>query len=185
MAIVLRPYVPADAAQLTRHLNDPRIAAWLADVPVPYASAHASQFIEAHSQTGAAYLAFAIVGERTPDVLIGGIGSRPPPDEARAALARHGHANIAISIGYWIAEKYWGQGLATQALEMALPRFAARHGGAQACAMTLVDHPASARVLQKCGFTHITQAEMPHQGDMELGDIYARDLDMASTDAGD
>lgn len=174
MAIALRPFIIDDAPQLTRHLNDPQIAAWLANVPVPYFQDHARSFIDAVSAADAENAAFAIVNESTPDTLLGGIGCRPPPQEAVDALAEKGHENISGSIGYWIAKSSWGQGAASRAVALALPLFAQTSLGQSVCAMTLIDNPASARVLEKCGFAHVTQAEMPHQGEMEMNDIYVR-----------
>lgn len=77
MAIALRPFLIEDAPQFARHLNDPQIAAWLANVPVPYFQDHARMFIEALSASEAENAAFAVINEDAPDTLLGGIGCRP------------------------------------------------------------------------------------------------------------
>lgn len=46
MAIALRPFIIDDAPQLARHLSDPKITVWLANVPVPYSQGHAREFIQ-------------------------------------------------------------------------------------------------------------------------------------------
>lgn len=52
------------------------------------------------------------------------------------------------SIGYWIGNAYWGQGVATQALTLLLNQVSLRPLHARVAAMNV----ASIRVLQKCGF---------------------------------
>jgi RimJ/RimL family protein N-acetyltransferase len=51
-------------------------------------------------------------------------------------------------VAYWIGREFWGRNLATQALTLFLAQFTERPLYAR-CAM---DHLASMRVLEKCGF---------------------------------
>jgi len=54
-------------------------------------------------------------------------------------------------VGYWIGRPYWGQGYATEALQLIVAYARSRDAhGLQA--ETFPDNPASARVLAKCGF---------------------------------
>lgn len=58
----------------------------------------------------------------------------------------------SIFLGYFLGEAYWGRGLATEAVISALNK--ARRSGVE-CVFAFVDpkNPASARVLEKCGFS--------------------------------
>jgi RimJ/RimL family protein N-acetyltransferase len=51
-------------------------------------------------------------------------------------------------VAYWIGREFWGRNLATQALTLFLEQFTERPLYAR-CA---IDHRASMRVLEKCGF---------------------------------
>ena len=52
------------------------------------------------------------------------------------------------SIGYWIGREFWGQGIATRALELLLNEVSVRPLHSRVA----VSNIASLRVLQKCGF---------------------------------
>lgn len=56
-------------------------------------------------------------------------------------------------VGYWLGKPYWGKGIATAALQAFLLLVTARPIYARAAK----DHLASLRVLEKCGFTIISQ----------------------------
>jgi RimJ/RimL family protein N-acetyltransferase len=51
-------------------------------------------------------------------------------------------------VGYWIGQEFWGQGIASRALELLLNQVTIRPLYAQAA----TGNQASLRVLQKCGF---------------------------------
>lgn len=92
---------------------------------------------------------FAIV-HREDDLVIGLCGFTGPPD-----------AEGCVEFGYSIAPTYQGRGLATEAAN-ALVEFAATHSSAQkVCAHTLAERNASTRVLEKCGFTRISETTDP------------------------
>ncbi len=58
-------------------------------------------------------------------------------------------------IGYMLAEPYWGQGLASEALTLLL--HSQRPGQDRFFATCDLDHPGSYRVLEKCGFSKIRE----------------------------
>lgn len=59
----------------------------------------------------------------------------------------------AVEIGYWLASDYWGRGIATRAVQ-AVSDFAFLHLGlVRITAAIFTGNDASARVLEKCGFT--------------------------------
>lgn len=66
-----------------------------------------------------------------------------------ASFDRFSHREIS----YWIGRAYWGQGIATQAMALWLQDVAVPDDGLFARVMK--DHPASARVLEKCGFERV------------------------------
>ena len=65
-------------------------------------------------------------------------------------------------VSYFLARDVWGRGLATELVRTALRHGFDDHGLAKICAFTRPDNPASARVLEKCGFgkrRHIPKME--------------------------
>ncbi len=66
-------------------------------------------------------------------------------------------------VGYWIGKEYWGKGVATQALSTFLEQVKAR----PLYAHVARNNVGSFRVLQKCGFTILS--EDPEEYILELG----------------
>jgi len=138
--VILRPWRDDDAETLARLADDPRVASMLRDrFPHPYSRADAESFIAfASSQATVTNFAIEATGE-----IAGGIGLEPFADVHR----------LTAEIGYWLGPRYWGRGLATASV-VALTRHAF-----DALALTRVQagvyewNPASARVLEKAGFT--------------------------------
>jgi RimJ/RimL family protein N-acetyltransferase len=60
-------------------------------------------------------------------------------------------------VGYWIGREFWGQGVATRALELLLAQVLIRPLHARVA----VANGASLRVLQKCGFTIVRYQKSP------------------------
>ncbi len=58
-------------------------------------------------------------------------------------------------VGYWIGRDFWGQGVATRALELMLVELKER----PLIAVTAVHNLGSQRVLEKCGFRRIKTGE--------------------------
>lgn len=54
-------------------------------------------------------------------------------------------------VGYWLGREFWGRGIATAALQLFLEEINER----PLFAFTAHSNPASARVLQKCGFAQV------------------------------
>jgi RimJ/RimL family protein N-acetyltransferase len=71
------------------------------------------------------------------------------------------HQNDKRLIGYWIGRHYWGQGIATTALQKFLDHDRTR----PLHAFVATQNAPSIRVLQKCGFVPIE-----HQGDPSADD---------------
>jgi RimJ/RimL family protein N-acetyltransferase len=60
-------------------------------------------------------------------------------------------------VGYWIGQKYWGRGVATRALSALLSHVPER----PLYAHVVKHNVASLRVLQKCGFTIVSESTSP------------------------
>lgn len=135
--LLLRPGFPEDAPQLARTIADAQIVRNLAKVPWPYELDDAKSHLDRMAN---ASLPHCLVYERTdgaPD-LVGACGLHELPSGG-------------VEMGYWIARKAWGRGIATEAgralLDMArMLRIETVHAG------HFVDNPASGRVLEKLGF---------------------------------
>lgn len=139
MNIVLRKYTKEDVEALARKANNPKIARYLTDgFPHPYTIEHARSFIEkfkSHNPTQV--FAIEVDGE-----LAGGIGVHPQSDIMK----------LNAELGYWIAEDFWGQGIATFAINKMVGYAFNTFDVTRIYARPFGSNKASARVLEKCGF---------------------------------
>ena len=136
--LLLRPGFPEDAPALASAIADEGIARNLANVPWPYRMRDAEAFLASPRDP---ILPSLLIFERTDGAprLVGacGLGRRP---------------SGAVELGYWIACPYWGRGYATEACT-ALVDIARTLGLGTLEGSHFLDNPASARVLEKLGFT--------------------------------
>jgi len=84
------------------------------------------------------FLAIDIGGEA-----VGGVGIHVLND------VKHRTAEI----GYWLAEPFWGRGIATDAVRALVPVAFGRYDINRLQAGIFSTNPASMRVLEKCGFS--------------------------------
>jgi RimJ/RimL family protein N-acetyltransferase len=80
-------------------------------------------------------------------------------------LERRGHVSPdtpdTYEIGYWIAEEWWGQGLASEAAAR-IVRYAFEDLGVKRLTSGHFDeNPASGKILEKCGFRVTGKGELP------------------------
>jgi ribosomal-protein-alanine N-acetyltransferase len=137
--VMIRNLRGKDAPSLARNANNPRVAANLRDrFPQPYTVKDAREWIRrirsASPETG-----FAIADG---DEVVGGIGYMPQIDVAR----------LSAEIGYWLAEPYWGKGIATRAVRAFVKHVFATTDLVRLYAYVFETNPASVRVLEKAGF---------------------------------
>jgi ribosomal-protein-alanine N-acetyltransferase len=135
----VRSWETSDAEPLSRHANNRNIWINLRDAfPHPYTKQHARDFIRSTRQrTPETLFAIAVEGEA-----IGGVGFVLHPDVER----------VSAEIGYWLAEPFWGRGIATEALS-AVTRYAIEaHGLTRVYALPFAWNVPSCRVLEKAGF---------------------------------
>jgi len=132
---ILRPYKKTDKADLVKNINDKDIARYMSVVPNPYRGKDADVFLKKalHPTKEKINLAVEIEGE-----VAGGCG-----------IHSHGHQ---AEMGYWLAKKHWGKGLATE-VARELVKFGFRKLKLKRLtAKVFIPNKASARVLEKNGF---------------------------------
>jgi len=136
----LRSWEWRDRESIVRYANNPRVARNLRDrFPHPYTDRDARNWldvvVDADPETN-----FAIVvgGEA-----VGGVGYTLQYDVDRRSA----------EIGYWLGEEFWGRGIATEALIAVTNHAFANHDLCRVFAHVFEWNPASARVLEKAGYT--------------------------------
>jgi len=139
--LILRRWKLSDAEALVRHANNRKIWLNLRDrFPYPYSEAEARSYLAQHDAHSGAIRNFAIEfqGEA-----IGAIGLEFFTDVNR----------LKAEIGYWLGESMWGRGFATLAVK-AVTAYAFATFNLRRLQATVYEwNPASARVLEKSGYT--------------------------------
>jgi RimJ/RimL family protein N-acetyltransferase len=132
-----------DRAALLEHLQAREIHDQTLTVPYPYTEADADRFLkivhETEQQQGRPVI-WAI--RDADDRLLGVLGFKGLVD---------GHGYLA-EVGYWLAKPYWGRGIMTAVLRTACACAFLDFGLGKITAHVFPSNPASARVLEKCGF---------------------------------
>ncbi len=132
--LVLRPLNDGDVPELAQLAGDWDVARMTARIPYPYSEELAREWV---ASLGADEFVRMVTLKGT---LIGAVGY---------VAEAHGSAEI----GYWIGKPWWGRGFATEAAG-ALVRHCFTAGGFKTLTCChFADNPASARVIQKLGFT--------------------------------
>ena len=133
--LFLRPAWPEDATAIYRGIGDQEVVCNLAMAPWPYRVEDAHAFLARPQEDGLPRFAITLPGQ-TGD-LVGMVGLNERED--------------GIELGYWIARKCWGRGVATEAVRGIL-EVAASMGVGRINAGHFCDNPASGKVLRKAGF---------------------------------
>lgn len=139
----LRPFRPADAADVQRMVNDRELAMMTRSIDYPYPEGAAEFWISQHQsfwEAGKAAI-FAIT-LRPDDRLVGAIGLEINSQD------------ILAELGYWIGRDYWNQGFATEASRQVVQFGFHRLGLNRIIAHHMTINPASGKVLVKAGFRH-------------------------------
>ncbi len=162
--LLLRPWRSGDEEALVKFAGERAIWMNMRDLfPHPYTRAHADGWIALNRARTGPVRHFAI---EVDGLAIGSCGFDALDDERR----------ITAEIGYWLARPYWGKGLATAALgrvtQYAFERFPLERLQAHVYDW----NPASARVLEKCGYTLEGRLRRTVIKDDRVGDalVYAR-----------
>jgi RimJ/RimL family protein N-acetyltransferase len=136
----LRPWHSADAEPLAKYANNANIARNLRDrFPHPYTLRDAKAFIQSCAAVRP-HLSFAIVVDQE---AVGGIGISPGSDVER----------FSAEIGYWLAEPFWGRGIAAEALELMAAYAFSTCRLLRLFALPFAENRQSTRILEKAGYT--------------------------------
>ncbi|MFS0488699.1 GNAT family N-acetyltransferase [Leadbetterella byssophila] len=134
MTTTLRPISSVLPEQIQLLANDPRVGKHLrATFPYPYTLDDAKKFLSLCQDDSV----FGIF-EGKDFVGVVSLQVHHQPEEAE--------------VGYWIGVPYWGQGIATRAVEKVIHQ--ARGRFERLIAKVFLDNPASCRVLEKAGFEY-------------------------------
>lgn len=135
--LLLRPGWREDAPAVLAAIGDEAVVRNLAQVPWPYRLDHAEAWLSRpHDPAWPACLIFLRGAEPQ---LAGCVGLHPAEDGTP-------------ELGYWLARRFWGRGIATEAARAMVA--AARDGLRRRRLVSghFIDNPASGRVLEKIGF---------------------------------
>jgi RimJ/RimL family protein N-acetyltransferase len=137
---VLRWWRSDDAPALARHADNRKVWANLRDrFPSPYTIEDADAWVRhCTREVPATNFVIDIGGEA-----VGGIG----------LVLRSDVERVDAEIGYWLGEAYWNRGVATGAVQAFAPWALQRFHLARLHALVFDFNAASARVLEKAGFT--------------------------------
>ena len=159
----IRPWRLDDANSLVRHANNRKVWIALRDIfPHPYTIQDAHTFLKSVVNSEPATL-FCVEAN---GAAVGGIGIRIGADVHRQTA----------ELGYWLSEEFWRRGIMTEAVaaftDFCFDNFQLRRVYAEPFA----NNPASARVLEKAGFTLEGRLKNNVLKDRELLDslLYAR-----------
>jgi ribosomal-protein-alanine N-acetyltransferase len=162
--LLLRPWRAADLDALLRYANNRKIWLNLRDrFPHPYTLRDAQQWIARSAAQSGSPTNFAIEFEGG---AIGGIGLELLTDVHR----------FTAEIGYWLGEPFWGRGIATIAATAVTDYAFATLELRRLQALAFEWNPASARVLEKAGYTLEGRLRKSIMKDGRVGDalLYAR-----------
>lgn len=145
--LLVRPLHPEDSYAMSLSANSPLVAKHMSlFFPHPYTLAHSEAWI-ALNAAKSRQEHFGICERCAPDVVIGGIGLKPGADV---------HLHTA-EVGFWVGEKYWGNGYTTEVLE-GFTRWTFLHneiGGKRTTRLwggVFSGNGASMRCFEKCGY---------------------------------
>jgi ribosomal-protein-alanine N-acetyltransferase len=157
--LTFRTWRTRDVDALVEHANNRNVWINLKDrFPHPYTRADAESWIGMNHLVLGPPVNFAIdVGGQA----IGGVGVEPLEDVFHRTAV----------IGYWVAEPFWGRGIATAAVQF-ICEYAWRTFPLDRLQATVFEwNAASARVLEKCGFTLEGRQRRAVNKDGRVGDL--------------
>jgi len=134
---VLRPWKIEDAPALAAAANNRNVWIYLRDrMPHPYTLADAEAYLQRRTDSELV-LCIEVEGHAA-----GSIGLHPGTDVSR----------LTAELGYWLAERFWGRGIITAAVQTIVQYGFEQLPINRIEAYVFANNPASARVLEKAGF---------------------------------
>ena len=135
--LIIRPLALKDAEDIVENLNDINVSRYLSIVPYPYNLKDAKKFIKI-AQKSRNFFAIVLKSSRK---LAGTINLMNVDSYVKRA-----------DIGYWLGEKHWGQGIATEALP-AIVKFAfSKLKLVRLQATVAIKNKSSVKLMRKAGF---------------------------------
>ena len=154
----LRPHAFADVQALAREADSRRVAAEIANLRFPFGELDAQLRIAGALRDPDASASYRwVIADGTTDRVLGELSLHV----VDAAAARG-------ELAYWLGERHWGQGLATEAVRAAVAFARADVHLHILLADTQASNPASGRVLQKCGFARVASDSLRETWRLEL-----------------
>lgn len=138
-ACVIREWKRGDEWDLVQSADNPNVSRYLTDrFPSPYTLQDAYAWIDLNeARRDNTNFAITIGGS-----VAGGIGYTLGSYEMR----------LTATIGYWLAEPFWGRGITTAALKRLTEYAFETHGLRRIGSVVMAPNGASARVLEKGGY---------------------------------
>ena len=139
---ILRPFKKGDESSLIENINNRKIAKNTSAIPYPYRLKDARSWIKSNLKLNKkkkkSEINFAI---DISGMVVGGIGFRK--------IESH-----KAEIGYWLGEKYWGQGIMTTAVKLVTKYAFQELRLKRVYAHVLPFNKGSVRVLEKAGYKY-------------------------------
>lgn len=138
--LILRPFRLADAPVVRKLAGVKSVASTTIRIPYPYENGVAEKWIRTHKHSfdRRKSVVYAIVRRKT-GKLIGAVGLEIDKE------------NEAAELGYWIGNRYWNRGYATEAAEVMLMYGFTELGLNRIHAHHFTRNPASGKVLENIG----------------------------------
>ena len=137
--ITLREYKKADVDRLVELANNENVSRYLVyTFPYPYKKQDAEWWIEEGATANNSVTKVIDYN----GIFVGSVGITP----------QNGWKEHSAEIGYWLGEKYWGKGIATESLRMMTEISFSELEFRKLFAPVLGPNKASMRVLDKCGY---------------------------------
>lgn len=137
--LILRPPKLSEAPILEKYINDRLVSRWLSNVPYPYPRGGYKKWTikSLKESKNKKRFNFTIHLNKKP---IGSIG-----------LSKIDWENKKAMLGYWLARKYWGQGIMTESVRLVLDFAFNKLKLNRIESFHLKQNKASERVQEKCG----------------------------------
>lgn len=143
---VLRPLRKSDEGLIAHNVSDERVARMTSSIPHPLPPGAAEAFV-----------ARALSDSRIEDVWAID-GTRDGGAEVKGIIGLKRLDRDQSEVGFWIAPAFWNTGLATDAVKALVEANPMQNSSM--FASVFQDNPASARVLMRCGFDYLGDAEV-------------------------
>ena len=149
--LVLRQFCSADAHRIHDLVNDKQVAYATHHIPYPYPEGAAEEWLAEHAE-------FVRLGQAAVfAVCRKNVQASTDSDESNQLIGTVGLAIANVDhqaeIGYWFGRDYWGQGFCTEAIVAVLDYGFETLGLHRIFAQHIARNGASARVLEKAGFS--------------------------------